>query len=133
MSLRREQLATLEEAERDLEVPIFNYPAPPDSRCVGFPCIPSVLRRGVAIQVGANEIEIQLEVKLRRDQFGTADSRSGDAADFEEVIGENVPLPEAGKLGVFEGVTYRVLQVDAPPGHGYLNVVLGDKDSGRRK
>jgi hypothetical protein len=133
MSLRREQLATLAEAERDLEQPVFNYPAPPDTRSVGFPCIPSVLRRGLAIQVGANEVEIQLEVKIRRELFGTADSLSNDAGDFEDVIGEDVPLPISGKLGVFEGVTYRVLQVDAPPGHGYLNVILGDRYSGKRK
>jgi hypothetical protein len=133
MSLRREQTATLQEAERDLEDPQFVYPAPPDSRAKGFPCLPSVLRRGVMIEVGANEVEIQLEVKVRRDLFGTADSRSGDASGFEEVVGEDVPLPTAGKLAVFEGWTYRVLLVENAPGHGYLNVVLGDQHSGSRR
>lgn len=134
MSLRREQLSTLQEAERDLEGPQLVYPAPPDTRATGFPCIPSVLRRGVVIQVGANEVEIQLEVKVRRDLFAVADSLSGDAGATEPLdAAEDVPLPVSGKLAEFDGWIYRVLVVEAPPGQGFVNLVLGDRHSGRRR
>lgn len=129
MSFRDDIAGVLEEFEDALafggEVQTFTW------KGAEIPCVPDQLNRGAVVVSGGHELTVGFTLRVRRDNFQSADDTLTTVDSELVTMDSNVPHPVAGRTLTFRGKSYKILTATEDSSRAYYKLDLGDRNSGK--
>lgn len=127
MSLRRDAMSTLRDAERDSGNEHFTW------KGVQIPCTASSENRTTVVDSQGNAAEVDFTLFVRINYLLTADSTLFTADDtIWEASNDGKPVPFAGRQITFRGRTYRVIQCKLAGFRSHYALALADPNTAQR-
>jgi hypothetical protein len=109
--------------------PAFTWVGSDGTGAKEIPCVPSSVGRQVVIDPSGNEIEIDLTLIVRREQFTTMDSTLITIDSELYTMDNDTPTPVSGRTLVFRGVTYRVITAKESGPQSHFELTLKEAGS----